>query len=232
MSPGPDPRFACIVPCYNAGGRAVPVVAAALSHSGRVIVVDDGCTDGGLDALRGSEARVLSHARNRGKGHAILTGLKEALADSTCEAFALLDADGQHDPAALPRFWDAFRAENADLVIGARVFDGAHVPWRSRFGNQVTARATRLLLQANLPDTQCGYRMLSRRFAQEVVDHVAGGRYETEMEMIVRAIRKGFRITSVPIQTIYEEGNKSSHFNKIGDSARIYARLLRASLFG
>jgi len=230
MSADAPGRFACIVPCYNAGARVAPVVAAALQETDKVIVVDDGCTDGCLDALNDSRARVLRHERNRGKGHAILTGLREALADETSEGIALLDADGQHDPALLPRFWDALQAESADMVIGARVFDGGHVPWRSRFGNRVTARVTRLLLRADLPDTQCGYRMLSRRFAREVVEHVAGGRYETEMEMIVRAIRKNFRLASVPIQTVYEEGNKSSHFNKFGDSVRIYARLLRTSL--
>jgi len=230
MSADASGRFACIVPCYNAGARVVPVVEAALRETDKVIIIDDGCTDGCLDALHGTRAGLLRHERNRGKGHAILTGLREALADESNEGIALLDADGQHDPALLPRFWDALQAEAADMVIGARVFDGGHVPWRSRFGNQVTARVTRLLLRAELPDTQCGYRMLSRRFACEVIEHVAGGRYETEMEMIVRAIRKDFRLASVPIQTVYEAGNKSSHFNKIGDSVRIYARLLRTSL--
>ncbi|MBI1317467.1 MAG: glycosyltransferase [Candidatus Hydrogenedens sp.] len=222
--------FACIIPCYNAGSRVLPVVQAALAETPHVLVVDDGCTDGCLEEVTKLPARIERHPRNRGKGHAILTGLRTALQDASLQGFALLDADGQHDPGRLPDFYQALQAEQADLVIGARVFDGGHVPWRSRFGNQVTARVTRRLLGVQLPDTQCGFRMLSRRFAEDMVAHVAGGRYETEMEMIVRAVRHDFRLASVPIQTIYEAGNKSSHFNKFADSARIYYRLVQAVL--
>ena len=53
-----------------------------------------------------------------------------------------------------------------------------------------------------------------------------GGRYETEMEIIVKAIREGYAIHSEPIATIYEAGNASSHFHKIRDSFLIYRRLL------
>ena len=216
--------FACVIPCYNAGDRVRPVLDAAKAQTPNVIVVDDGCTD---SCLEGADLRIVRHDRNRGKGHAILTGLREALALDV-EGIALLDADGQHDPGVLPEFWTALRDHQADLVIGARIFDGGHVPLRSRVGNTVTAWVTRTLLGKRLDDTQCGYRMLSRGFAQDVVDHVAGGRYETEMEMLVRAIRGRFKLVSLPIETIYEEGNKSSHFNKIGDSTRIYLRLVRS----
>jgi len=226
-----EAAYACVIPCYNAGDRVAPVVRESCSIHPRVIVVDDGSTDGGLDPLDDEScARILRHEKNRGKGHAILTGLRAALEDDAVDAVALLDADGQHDPAMLPEFYKVLGEEDADLVIGARVFDGNHVPLRSRVGNAVTARVTRLLLGTDLPDTQCGYRMLSRRFAEDLLAHVAGGRYETEMEMLVRAIRGGYRVTSLPIQTIYEQGNRSSHFHKIEDSVRIYARLFRALL--
>ena len=104
------------------------------------------------------------------------------------------------------------------------------VPWRSRFGNETTARVVRLLLRRDLPDTQCGYRLLSRRFAEAVLENVAGGRYETEMEMLVFAVRAGYTVAYSPIQTLYEPDNQSSHFRKVRDSLRIYARLARAAL--
>lgn len=222
--------IACIIPCYNAGGRVAPVVRAALEQAPKVIVVDDGCTDGCLSGLSDARLSLVRHPENRGKGHAILTGLRAALADPGVRAVVLLDADGQHDPAAIPQFVAQFDATQAGMVIGARVFDGGHVPLRSRFGNTVTAAVTRLLLGERLPDTQCGFRLLSRDFAQEVLARVAGGRYETEMEMIVLALRGGHAIAAVPIRTIYEEGNASSHFRKLRDSFLIYSRLFRAVL--
>jgi glycosyltransferase involved in cell wall biosynthesis len=226
----PASDIACVIPCYNAGARVRPVVEAALRQTPHVWVVDDGCTDACIASLEALPARILRHARNRGKGHAILTGLRAALEAPHIVAVALLDADGQHDPAVLPRFRQTFFECRAGMVIGERVFDGRHVPLRSRFGNAVTAKVTRMLLRAKLPDTQCGYRLLSREFAGEVLEKVAGGRYETEMEMVVLAIRHGRGIASVPISTVYEPGNASSHFHKVGDSIRIYRRLISSAL--
>lgn len=222
--------IACVIPCYNAGNRVAPVVRAALERVPLVYVVDDGCTDACLDALADTPVRVLRHDHNRGKGHAILTGLRAALAEQEVRAVVLLDADGQHDPAAIPEFVTQFDLTHAGMVIGARIFDGGHVPLRSRFGNTVTAAVTRFLLGERLPDTQCGFRLLSREFAQSVLAQVSGGRYETEMEMIVLALRGGHGIAAVPIRTIYEAGNASSHFRKLRDSFLIYSRLFRAVL--
>jgi len=219
-----------IVPCYNAGGRVRSVVENMRAVLDHVIVVNDGSTDGCIQSLEGLPVEILSFEKNRGKGHAILAGLKRALEYPECTACCLLDADGQHDPAEIPRLFERMVETGADLVIGARDFGAGRVPWRSRFGNRVTAWVAARLLGARLPDTQSCFRMLSRPFVEAVLASVAGGRYETEMEVIIRALRGGYRVESVPISTIYEEANRSSHFRKIRDSLRIYKRLMRAAL--
>ena len=220
-------RVVAIVPCFNAGDRVVPVVEGVLQHLDRVIVVDDGCTDGCLDGLPESGVERVEHGVNQGKGHAILSGIAHALADPAVEVICLLDADGQHNPDELPNLVQSQAAHEADLVIGSRVFDGKKVPLRSRFGNKVTVMVTSTLVGRRLPDTQSGYRLLSRAFATAVRDEVQGGRYETEMEIIVKAIREGYAIHPEPITTIYEAGNASSHFHKLRDSFLIYRRLLQ-----
>lgn len=233
----PDPsqnvngdRVAIVIPCYNAGHRIRPVVEAALRQSARIIVVDDGSTDESMATLADLPIDRVTLPENRGKGHALLAGFRKALTDPTVAAICMLDADGQHDPAECGRLIAPVLAGEAAFVIGARQFGGHHVPLRSRFGNRITAWVTRLLLRRRLPDTQCGFRVLSRAFAHRVVNTVAGGRYETEMVMIVRAVRDGIPIDSVPIQTRYEPGNASSHFRKLRDSFQIYRRLLAAAL--
>ena len=227
--PTPPPGLAAVIPCYNAGPRLRPVVEAALTRAGRVVLVDDGSTDGAADTADALGARVLRLAPNRGKGHALLAGIEAALEDAAVTAVCCLDADGQHDPAEMPRLHGALADAGADLVIGSRVFDGT-VPWRSRVGNRATVAVSGWLLGTRLPDTQSGYRVLSRPFAEAVLENVRGGRYETEMETIVFALRGGFRVVPVPIRTIYEPGNTSSHFRKGRDSLLIYARLLRTVL--
>ena len=116
------------------------------------------------------------------------------------------------------------------MVIGSRVFDRKDIPWRSRFGNKFTAGLTAALLGRRLPDTQSGYRIHSRALAEAVVKDVPGGRYEVEMDILVKAVREGYRVVPVSIATIYEEGNPSSHFNKLRDSYLIYSRLFQAVL--
>jgi len=193
-----------------------------------IIVVDDGSTDGAPQTVPFEDVRVIRFEKNRGKGFALLEGFREALALANVACVAVIDADGQHDPAELPRLYHVFKERHADLVIGARRFDLAHVPWRSRLGNIVTAALVRMLLKQPLPDTQSGYRLHSRRLLERIVHEVAGGRYETETEILVRAVREGYIVVSTPIQTIYEEGNRSSHFDRFRDSWRIYKRLFRA----
>lgn len=219
-----------VIPCYNAGARVRPVVEAALPHVSHLIVVDDGSTDGCIESLGEFPIRLVRLGANRGKGHALLAGIAAALEDPSLSHVVLLDADGQHAPSEIPGLLAAAKAQHADLLIGARVFDGQHVPWRSRFGNTVTVTVAGWLLGRRLPDTQCGFRVLSRRFAEAVLRDVAPGRYETEMEIIVKALREDFIVGHSPIQTLYETGNPSSHFHKVRDSFLIYSRLLRAAL--
>lgn len=225
------PGVVAVIPCYNAGARVRPVAEGVLAQMPRLIMVDDGSTDTSMASLADLPLQVLSLPVNRGKGHALLAGFKAALQDPETTCICVLDADGQHNPAEIPMLYAGFIDAGADLAIGTRVFEGGHIPWRSRFGNKVTVTVTALLLRHRLPDTQCGFRVLSRAFAESVLETVSGGRYETEMEIIVKAIREGRKTASVPISTIYEEGNASSHFRKFYDSYRIYSRLLRAAWF-
>jgi glycosyltransferase involved in cell wall biosynthesis len=228
--PADAEHFAAVVPCYNAGGRLRLVLEGLVSQAGHVLLVDDGSTDRSAAQASDLPVQTLSIPRNMGKGHALLLGFRAALELPDLEAVIVLDADGQHDPKELPRFIATFQQTGADLVIGSRVFDMDHVPWRSWFGNTLTVKAVHLLFGRHIPDTQCGYRLLSRRFAEAVVRDVAGGRYDTEIDILLKAVREGFPIAEVPIQTLYEAGNPSSHFRKVRDSARIYWRILRARL--
>lgn len=216
---------AVIVPCYNAGDRVCPVVERLCASTGTVIVVDDGTTDGSIEPLRTLPVRIVAFPRNRGKGFALMAGYAAALEQAKITCVASLDADGQHDPAELPALYRAFQEQDADLLIGARQFGGTEVPFRSRFGNTITASVVSMLLGRRMQDTQSGYRLLSRRFLDAMIPVVEGGRYETEMELIGRAIAGGYCVGSHPIRTIYEPGNRSSHFRKIGDSVRIYRKL-------
>ena len=226
MTPPLPPSLAVIVPCYNAGARVLPVVQKLATMCERVIVVDDGSTDGGIERLRELPILVERFPKNRGKGHALLHGCRVALDDPAITCVACLDADGQHDPGELPNLYAQFEKVAADFVIGSRQFGDSHVPWRSRFGNEMTVRIAGRVLGRRLPDTQSGYRLLSRRYLEAELPRIRPGRYETEMEMLARAVLGGYHVVPVPIATLYETGNPSSHFGKIRDSYRVISTLL------
>lgn len=221
-------RAVAVIPCYNAGSRVRRVLEQTLTFVDRVVLVDDGSTDGGTEGLESPSLIRIVFPQNRGKGHALLEGIRRAVSLPDIGAVVLLDADGQHDPRELPALYSAFLAGGADLMIGERRLDKTKTPWRSRFGNRVTAWVSRRLFKCPLSDTQCGYRLLSPRFAEAFVASVPGGRYETEMLMILFAVRGGYKLLSAPVTTLYEPGNRSSHFRKVRDSLRIYAALLRS----
>jgi len=225
----PLSRAAVVVPCYNAGPRLRLVLEKALRHTPHVIVVDDGSSDGAVEAVRDLEVHAISLRPNQGKGVALIAGFRAALEMPGIEHVCVIDADGQHDPAELPSLVNTCETQHADLVIGTRAFDLPQVPWRSRFGNKLTAALASKLLGAAVVDTQSGYRLHSRRFAEAIVRDISGGRYETEMEILIKAVREGFVIVGVPIATVYEPGNPSSHFHKLRDSWRIYSRLFHAA---
>lgn len=223
------PSVAAVVPCFNAGQRLRPVLQQLGELLHRVILVDDGSTDGAIETVSDIDIELVRFEQNRGKGHALKAGMTAALNDPAVTCVACLDADGQHNPDELPNLHRAFLASEADLLIGARTFDGDRVPFRSWLGNTLTVNIVGKLLGARLADTQSGFRLSSRRFLEETLPKISGGRYEFEMEMLVRAIRGGYRVVSEPIETIYETGNPSSHFRKLEDSWRIYRTLWKVS---
>ena len=138
------------------------------------------------------------------------------------------DADGQHHPDDILRVRHAF-LETADaLVLGTRGFDG-DIPARSRFGNTATRTALRLFLGQDLADTQTGLRAIPASLWRSLAG-IRADRYEFELEMLVAAKHLNTPILEIPIRTIYEAGNKSSHFNPLIDSMRIYFVLLRFSM--
>ncbi|HEU5204128.1 MAG TPA: glycosyltransferase family 2 protein, partial [Candidatus Limnocylindrales bacterium] len=147
------------MPGYNEGPRIGPVVRAAADHL-PVLVVDDGSKDDTADQARAAGATVLEQRPNLGKGAALRLGFERAIADGY-DAVLTLDADGQHDPAEIPRFIGAYEVEpRPDLVIGRRNF--RTMPPTRRLANELGGRAFSWAVGRPIPDNQSGYRLIGR----------------------------------------------------------------------
>ena len=120
-----------------------------------------------------------------------------------------------------------FSADANCLWLGSREFEG-NVPLRSRFGNKLTKKVFRFFIGKSLIDTQTGLRGIPIRLLKEMLKVSANG-YEFELEMLIVASKSGIAIKEMPIKTVYEDGNKGSHFNPIIDSIKIYFVFIRFS---
>jgi glycosyltransferase involved in cell wall biosynthesis len=187
-----------LIPAFQEGPRIVAVVEAASRHL-PVVVIDDGSRDDTAELAEAAGATVLRQIPNAGKGAALRMGFRYAL-DRGVAAVITLDADGQHDPAEIPLFIDAFRARRPELVIGRRDFD--QMPAVRRLSNVAGGLTLSAALGRNVPDNQSGYRLIGRVLMRAMLDSEESG-FEFEVEMIARCIALGLPIDWVPIRTIY-----------------------------
>lgn len=222
--------IACgIIPCYNVGPRCIPVIREARRHVQHVLAIDDGSTDDTRACIRGSGAELVPFERNRGKGYALIEGFSIALKDERCKAVLTLDSDGQHDPREIPTLLAAFCAGAGDLIIGARVGPWSSMPFSRRLANRCSSLLISRICGQRLPDSQSGFRLISRPALERLLPSLRPGRYETETQMLILASRLGFRISSVPIATIYSEStNAASSFHPLRDTLLVARVIYRA----
>jgi len=221
-----------LIPCYNPGPALAAVVATASKHVEALVVVDDGSEQGLEEALGATPVTRLRFERNRGKGHALVAGLRLCLAQFPCDAVVMLDADGQHDADEIPALRRVWAQSRADLVIGVRTGDWTRVAVSRRWGNRVGSRVLSRVCGQPIPDSQCGFRLLSRPALEAILPVLPGGRYETESVMLILAARRGFRIASVPVRLIPARAPSTSHFRLLRDSIRVGLALARHGVGG
>jgi glycosyltransferase involved in cell wall biosynthesis len=214
-------RIACVVPAYEVAGDIREVLRGlrVAVPEARLIVVDDGSTDGTAGAAASHADLLVRHSNNLGKGVALRAGINAALS-SGAELVVTIDGDGQHAPEALPAMLAA--AGEADVVIGSRRRLGTDMPLQRRFSNWLSSQVVSVLSGCRVVDSQSGYRVI-RRGVLLAVDP-QGDRFELETDFLVRAGRAGFRIVSVPVPTRY---GSASHFRAVHDTLRLLRVMLR-----
>lgn len=213
-------KTAALIPAFREEKHIEQVVRETRKHLPRVLVVDDGSPDATADAAEAAGADVLRNGRNLGKGASLALGLERLFADGF-DAALCLDADGQHLPAEIPRFLEA--AAQADLVIGNRMANAASMPLVRLWTNRITSGILSRLAGVPVPDTQCGYRLIRREAWRSVT--VKSRNYEFEGEMIVAVGRRGLRIASVPVSTVYAD--EVSTINPVSDTIRFFRMIWR-----
>lgn len=217
------PSIAAVIPAYNEEKHIGDVVRRTRQQLDDVLVVDDGSQDKTADNARAAGAEVIVHEQNLGKGETIKTGLRHFL-ERQFDFVIILDADGQHLPEEIDRFVTAaLSAKEPKLILGTRMNDLSSMPFVRRFVNRWMSNRISAVCGQQIPDTQCGFRMLHRQLIPELLGGAA--RFDYETEMLIIASRKGFKIASVPIRTVYSDEVSSIH--PVRDTIRFFKLMRR-----
>ncbi|MCM3601860.1 bifunctional glycosyltransferase family 2/GtrA family protein [Robertmurraya korlensis] len=222
-----------VIPAYEPSEKMLQLIKEVQQNSSyRVLIVNDGSSvecEGLFEQVAQRGGIVLTHETNQGKGAALKTAFTHIRTHFPKEeGIVCADCDGQHRWEDIQRVALELADHPQTIVLGARKFVGK-VPLKSLIGNKVTRTIFSLVAGYKINDTQTGLRGFSVDMLKWLID-IKGKRYEYEMNQLLEAKSAGYQIHSMPIQTVYENNNKGSHFRPIHDSIRIYLPILKFSL--
>ena len=216
-APGRHAGFIAVIPAFNEASTIRAVVEHALHEVGRVIVVDDGSTDGTAEALAGCDATVVRNGVNRGKAETLRRGMALALS-AGAHAVITLDADGQHDPADIPRLIDAHEREPDLIVIGARLHEKHNIPLARYVANRFASFWIGWAAGYPLSDSQSGFRLYPASLLHTIdVTRSRSRGFVFESEILITAARAGVKSVAVPIHATYRTQARPSYFRPVAD---------------
>ena len=237
MTGSTSPRWSVVIPAYNEAERLPPYLREVLAFfDGRdepyeILVVDDGSEDATPDCVRElgrlSPGLVLCRlAENRGKGYAVRAGMRQARGALRLMA----DADGATPIVEVKRLEAALQA-GADLAVGSRALADPSVVVCARTHRRISGQLFNLLSRAlgvrAVVDTQCGFKLFRGSVADDLFPALRTDGFGFDVELVLLAQRRGYRIVEVPINWADQPGSK---VGVIKDGPRMVAQILAARL--
>ncbi len=218
-------RLCAIIPCFDAATTVGEVVAATLAQVERVIVVDDGSSDGGAGLAAAAGAEVVRHATNLGKGAALRSGLERARQEGFSHVVTL-DADGQHLAGEIAILGTAARRHPRSIVLGIRARgDDRDIAARNRFGNAFADWWVGLAAGLRLADSQSGFRIYP--IAETLALDATAERFAWESEILILAGRRGLPVLQREVETWYPPAAlRRSHYEPWRDTVAIIATVV------
>lgn len=219
--------YVVIIPALDPDVSLISFVNSIITHGiKKIIIIDDGSSLKSQhvfsELIEYPEVDVLVHSVNWGKGRALKTALNHYLISYARDFIGVVtaDCDGQHSVDDIVQIGRSMAFHKDALVLGSRCLSDKNVPIKSKFGNAVTSLMIKLLNGSVIHDTQTGLRGIPNAWIKNILS-LPGERYEYEMEMLIEALNQKIEVLEIPIQTIYNEGNRGTHFQAIADSLSV-----------
>jgi glycosyltransferase involved in cell wall biosynthesis len=217
----PPPKISIILPTRNEARSIATVVASVRTvlPLAEILVVDDGSTDDTARLAHEAGACVVRHPYGKGNGAAVKSGARAATGD----ILVMLDADGQHDPADIPRLLAPILDGHFDMVVGARQ-RGSQASMGRGFANRIYNGLASYMTGQRVADLTSGFRTVRAAKFREFLHLLPNGfSYPTTITMAF--FRAGFSVTYLPIQAARRKGR--SHIRPLRDGVRFLLIIFR-----
>ncbi|MGH9365875.1 MAG: dolichyl-phosphate beta-glucosyltransferase [Thermoanaerobaculia bacterium] len=227
-----------VIPAYNEEARlprtleTIDRFLRGAGYQAEILVVDDGSTDRTRESIAELEGtirslRLLSYAKNRGKGYAVMTGVLAA----TAPVVLFSDADLSTPIEELDRLWTRYES-GYDVVIASRNIPESELEVEQPLHRKLVGRTFNLVIGIlairGFRDTQCGFKLLRTEPAQRIFRALRTERFAFDVEILLRARRLGLKISEVPVRW---KNSPDSRVHVVRDSARMLIEVLRMRRF-
>jgi dolichol-phosphate mannosyltransferase len=221
------------IPVYNEERSLDAVLAEVKRYSPRIVVINDGSTDGTPRLLeQHHDIEVVTHPQNRGYGSALISAFQYALS-TDCDVLITMDCDGQHEPARIPVLMEAIH--DSDIVSGSRYLrdfrqNTLPTPEDRRFINQTITRELNEQLGLNLTDAFCGFKAYRREALCKLRITETG--WGMPLQVWVQAGRLGLRVKEVGVPRLYLDPNRAfgGVLNDADERLAYYRRVIAAAV--
>jgi len=215
---GQAPDLSIVIPAYNEESRIAPTVRDIVGYCRmarrdfELILVDDGSNDrtSAIGRALGEEfpeLRLIRLAANHGKGYAVRTGVINALGSTVL----FTDADGSTPIGEIERL-EAALASGVDLAVGSRALRAEGVLVQAKLYRRVIGRTFHRMVEwladAGVTDTQCGFKLFRAPVAQDLFSRMLMNGFSFDVEVLVMAKRRGYRVAEVPVNWTHQPGSK------------------------
>lgn len=215
-------NYVVVMPAYMEQDTVWGLVRTLRNMHLNVVVVDDGSSDDTARLAEEAGAHVIRLAKNQGKGAALSAGFAHAIQEGY-DAVVTMDADGQHDPADILRFFDTYNRTGIPVLIGNRTLDHERMPVLRRWANRFMSHLLNRHMSQFIADTQNGFRL----YQSDVISMVSSdsGGFAAESEILLQLDAIGIRMGSVPVAAVY--AGEHSHIRPIRDTRLFFSMLAR-----
>jgi len=209
-------KTSLIIPVHNEENRiydCLDQLFRVLPRDYEIIVSADGCTDRTVEAAKNFPVKLATFHERLGKGGGILNALRLAEGD----AIVITDVDLSASPTQIPKFAKAL--EHADIVLGSRSLKGAEItvkpPIHRIFLGKAFNWLFRRFFKIRIFDTQCGFKAVRREVLEDLSNDLNVEGFAFDVDLIVKANKKGYRILELPITWSHKKGSKVDSLRQI-----------------